>query len=90
MTTPQSNKLPASLRQFIQANPQQPVELILRVRAADDETQSRLEDAGLTIRHRLTLVPQFAVTGPGQAILALEKEEWLLGIEGDRSVHTWQ
>lgn len=90
MTTSESSKLPEHLRQLIQANPQQPVEVILRVQTADDATQTRLEDAGLTVRHRLTLVPQFAVTGPGQAILALENEEWLLGIEGDRSVHTWQ
>ncbi|MCL4832199.1 MAG: hypothetical protein KJZ86_07145 [Caldilineaceae bacterium] len=90
MTEPESSKLPESLRQFIQANPQQTVELILRVRAADDETQAKLEAAGLTVRYRLTLVPQFVVTGPGQAILSLADEEWLVGIESDRSVHTWQ
>lgn len=90
MTPLPASKLPESLRQSIQAEPQQPVELILRVRSADDETQARLEAAGLTVRYRLTLVPQFVVTGPGQAILSLVAEEWLLGIEGDRSVHTWQ
>ncbi len=90
MTEPESSKLPESLRQFIQANPQQTVELILRVRAADDETQAKLEAAGLTVRYRLTLVPQFVVTGPGQAILSLADEKWLVGIESDRSVHTWQ
>ncbi|MFZ1753636.1 MAG: hypothetical protein WBO46_00130 [Caldilineaceae bacterium] len=89
MTTPESSKIPASLRQFILADPQQPLELILRVRSADDETQARLETAGLTVRYRLTLVPQFVVTGPGQALLSLADEEWLVGIEGDRSVHTW-
>lgn len=90
MTTPESGKVPESLRQFILADPQQPVELILRVRAADDETQARLEAAGLTVRYRLTLVPQFVVTGPGYAILSLADEEWLVGVEADGPVHTWQ
>lgn len=82
--------MPDSLRRFILADPQQPVELILRVRSADDETQARLEAAGLTVRYRLTLIPQFVVTGPGQALLSLADEEWLVGVEADRSVHTWQ
>jgi len=87
---PDSVKLPDSLRRSIETAPQQPVDLILRVRSADDETQARLEAAGLTVRYRLTLVPQFIVTGPGQAILSLVDEEWLVGIEADGPVHTWQ
>jgi len=89
MTSPVSEKVPESLRHFIKSAPQQPIDLILRVRSADDETQARLEAAGLTVRYRLTLVPQFIVTGPGHAILALLDEEWLVGVEADGPVHIW-
>jgi len=89
MTPPESGKLSESLRHSIETAPQQPFDFILRVRAADDETQARLEAAGLTVRNRLTLVPQFIVTGPGHAILALLDAEWLVGIEADGPVHTW-
>lgn len=82
--------MPDSLRHSIEAAPQQPIDLIVRVRRADDETQARLEAVGLRVRYRLTLVPQFVVTGPGQALLSLAEEEWLVGVEADRSVHTWQ
>lgn len=90
MTTPESGKVPDSLRRSIETAPQQPLDAIVRVRRADDETQSRLEAAGLTVRYRLTLVPQFIVTGPGQALLPLLDEEWLVGVEVDGAVHTWQ
>ena len=90
MTPPESGKIPASLRRAIETAPQQPLDAIVRVRSADDETQSRLDAAGLTVRYRLNLVPQFVVTGPGQALLSLADAEWLVGVEVDRSVHTWQ
>ncbi len=89
MTPPDGSKLSESLRRSIETAPQQPIDLIVRVRSADDETQSRLEAAGLTVRYRLTLVPQFIVTGPGQALLSLADEEWLVGVEVDGPVHTW-
>lgn len=89
MTSPESGKVPESLRHFIESAPQQPLDLIVRVRYADDETQVRLESAGLTVRYRLTLVPQFIVTGPGQALLPLLDEEWLVGVEVDGPVRAW-
>jgi len=89
MTPLDAAKLPDSLRQSIETAPQQSIDLIVRVRSADDETQARLEAAGLTVRYRLTLVPQFIVTGPGQAFLPLLDEEWLVGIEADGPVHTF-
>lgn len=89
MTSPESGKLSESLRHSIEAAPQQPLDFIVRVRSADDETQARLEAAGLTVRYRLTLVPQFSVTGPGRAILSLADEEWLVGVEADGPVHIW-
>jgi len=89
MTAPESGKVPESLRRAIESAPQQPIDAILRVRSADDETQARLEAAGLTVRYRLTLVPQFVVTGPGPTLLSLAGEEWLVSIEADGPVHTW-
>lgn len=89
MKPPASGKLSEPLRHSIETAPQQPLDLIVRVQAADDETQARLEAAGLTVRYRLTLVPQFIVTGPGHAILSLLGEEWLVGVEADGPVHIW-
>lgn len=89
MTPPKSGKLSESLRHSIETAPPQPLDFIVRVQAADDETQARLEAAGLTVRYRLTLVPQFIVTGPGHAILALLDEAWLVGVESDGPVHIW-
>jgi len=83
MTPPFRAKLPDSLRRSIEIALQQSIDLIVRVRSADDETQARLEAAGLTVRYRLTLVPQFVLTGPGQAILSMVDEEWLVGVEAD-------
>ena len=89
MTPPDAGKLSDTLRRSIEMAPQQPIDLILRVQAADDKTQARLEAAGLTVRYRLTLVPQFIVTGPGHANLSLMDEEWLVGVEADGPVHIW-
>lgn len=89
MKPPDSGKLSEPLRHSIETAPQQPLDFILRVRSVDDETQARLEAAGLTVRYRLTLVPQFIVTGPGHAILSLLDEEWLVGVEADGPVHIW-
>ena len=89
MTSPERGKVPESLRRLIESAPQQPLDLIVRVRSADDETQTCLESAGLIVRRRLTLVPQFVVTCPGWAILPLLDEEWLISVEADGPVHTW-
>ena len=89
MTPHDNSKLTPRVRQAIENAPDKPIDLIVRVLRADDETQARLQAAGLSVRYRLTLVPQFIVTGPGQAVLPLLGEDWLVGIEADGPVHTW-
>ncbi len=89
MTDSANRKLTDRLRQAIDNAPQQSMDLIVRVQNADDETQAHLEAAGVSVRYRLTLVPQFIITCPGQAILPLLDEDWLVGIEADGPVHTW-
>jgi hypothetical protein len=84
-----AEKISEALRLQLERNPQESFDLILRVSAATDPQQRAIEQAGLQVRHRLTLVPSFAVTGPGQAVLSLLHEPWLQSIEPDQPVRTF-
>jgi hypothetical protein len=81
-----SNKLPSQLYRQLERSPQQSFDLILRVTEVSDVHQQAIEQAGCHVRRRLTLLPSFAVTGPGQAILALLHEPWLQSVEVDQPV----
>jgi hypothetical protein len=79
-------KLPPQLIEEMERDPQQSFHLILRVTEATDEHQRAIERAGCHVRRRLTLLPSFAVTGSGQAILTLLPETWLQSVELDQPV----
>lgn len=63
-----------------------PVDAIVRVARADDETEAALVARGLTVRLRTQLIPSFAVTGPVTALAALADEPWVAAVELDRPV----
>lgn len=65
-----------------------PFDLIVQVERADDETEQALRAMGFEVRHRIELLPSFAVTGRGPTALALAQEPWVVAIEEDRPVHT--
>ncbi|RME51848.1 MAG: hypothetical protein D6790_19345 [Caldilineae bacterium] len=88
MVSPIHEKCPPPLRQQIEEAPDNSFDLILRVSEVDDAVQAEIERAGFQVRRRLTLVPQFAVSGPGQALFNLLEYPWLLSVEEDGSVHT--
>jgi hypothetical protein len=86
MVSESRKKLPTTLYQQMERAPQEKFDLILRVTQASDPIQKAIEQAGCTVRYRLTLVPSFAVTAPGRAVLALLDHPWLLSVEPDQPV----
>ncbi len=90
MADPLPQKCPESLRREIEASPQRRYDLILRVTEAGDEQQRQIEEAGFTVRRRLRLVPSFAVSGPGEGVLALVSHPWLISVEVDQEVQAFR
>ncbi len=88
MSKTTSSEMSPGLEHILAANPEAQFYLLIRVTEADDPTEQALRDYGVTIRHRLTLVPTFAVTCTGAAALSLMQCSWVEHIEDDRPVHT--
>ena len=88
MSNTTSTEMSPGLEHILAANPDAQFYLLVRVTKADDSTEQALRDYGATIRHRLTLVPTFAVTCTGAAALSLMQCPWVKHIEDDRPVHT--
>jgi hypothetical protein len=86
MDNPLVQKCPTSLRQEIESNPERTVDLLLRVDQINGKHQNDLEAAGFQIRRSLNLIPTFAVHGPGEALLSIIDEQWLLSVEPDGPV----
>ena len=82
------NEISPGLEHVLAANPDSQFYLLIHVTQADDLTEQALLEYGATIRHRLTLVPTFAVTCTGAAALSLMRCSWVEHIEDDRPVHT--
>ena len=68
--------------------PSETVCLLLRVSEAGPAQRAAIEEAGFVVRHQMTLLPCFAVSGPGAALHALLKEPWLVSVEEDDAVQT--
>lgn len=83
-----SAEISPGLEHVLAANPDSQFYLLIRVTQADDSTEQALRAYGATIRHRLTLVPSFAVTCTGAVALSLLQCSWVQHIEDDRPVHT--
>ena len=77
-----------SLRHVLADNPDAQFYLLVRVTQADDQTEQVLQVYGATIRHRLTLLPTFAITCTGATALSLLACSFVQRIEDDRPVHT--
>jgi hypothetical protein len=76
------------LERMLTGNPNAEFYLIVLVKHADDRTEQALRRTGVTIRHRLTLLPSFAITCTGAAALELSTCSFVLRIEDDRPVTT--
>ena len=81
-----SDKCPRNLEQQIVQFPAEPVDLLLRVSEVGQAQRSAIEDAGFTVRRQSTLIPSFAVSGPGGALGSLLDKPWLIAVEPDGPV----
>jgi hypothetical protein len=83
-----SNQIDPGVKQALAANPDAEFSLLIRVTQVDDQAELALLSRGATIRHRITLLPTFAVTCTGAAALSLLGYSWVRRIEADQPVHT--
>ncbi len=82
-----SAKIDPHLKQTLQAQPDAPFLLLLRVDQIDGSHKQALVAYGVTIRRSLTLAPTFAVTCSGATGLSLLDLPWVYSIEEDRPVY---
>lgn len=81
-------KCSQDLRDRIERSPSETVYLLLRVDEVGEERRTLIERAGFAVRSQTTLVPCFAVSGPGAGLRALLDELWLVRVEEDGHVRT--
>jgi hypothetical protein len=84
-----SRKCPETLQNQIAQAPSDTVFLLLRVSVVGQAQRAMIENAGFVVRHQTTLVPCYAVSGPGAALQALLMEPWLVSVEPDGPVQTF-
>lgn len=89
MTEEAQGKIPRPLKKRIDEAPSATVFLLLHVNGTGPGQEAAIERAGFTVRHRTTIVPCIAVSGPGQGLRSLLKESWLVRVEEDAAVQTW-
>jgi hypothetical protein len=87
MSETSSIPIDPSLERTLAANPNAEFSLLIRVTQVNDQVELALLSYGVTIRHRITLVPTFAVTCTGAAALSLAEYSWVTFIEADQPVH---
>ncbi len=80
------SKCTRELLNRIAREPSENLDLLLRVQEAGQVQRAAIESAGFVVRHQTTIVPCFAVSGPGLALNALLNEPWLVCVEEDRPV----
>ncbi len=81
-------RIASSLERRIAEEPAATIFLLLHVSESGREQQAAIERAGFVVRHQTTLVPCYAVSGPGQGLKALLTESWLVRVEEDGEVQT--
>lgn len=89
MTKEAKGKIPHSLKKRIEDAPSETVYLLLHVSAIGPGQEAAIERAGFAVRYQTTIVPCFAVSGPGQGLRSLLSESWLDRVEEDGAVQTW-
>ena len=72
----------------LQADPDRPVDVIIRTKADPLAHATQVEDSGLTVTRTIKLIKAIAATGPAKAVLALAAEPWVASIEPDQAVRT--
>lgn len=83
-------KIPRPLQRKISDSPSETIFLLLHVSKTGPTQLATIEDAGFEVRHQTSLIPCYAVSGPGLALKALVNESWLVRVEEDGTVETMQ
>ena len=70
------------------AAPDETVYLLFHVNETGPVQLEAIKRAGYEVRHQTSIVPCYAVSGPGQGLRALVNEAWLVRVEEDGAVET--
>lgn len=81
-------KIPLEIQRRLAAAPDETMYLLLHVKESGPAQVAAIGRAGYVVRHQTSIVPCFAVSGPGRGLQALTKEPWLVRVEEDGAVET--
>ncbi len=79
-------QLAPALKAQMDAQPTEPLQVIIRVKDDLEACEARLEAAGFQIRRRLSLIKGFAATGKPAALRQAADWDWVISIELDQPV----
>jgi len=88
MEGPIDTKFPPDYLSFLQANPDEQVDAILRCSYVDAALCQEVEDAGMVVTRQFRLITGMAVQGRACDLVALADASWVLRVEPDQPVHT--
>jgi len=80
------NDVDSAIRKAWQNNPDEPVDLIVRISGDMGQLGATLEQRGIVVKRRFRLTHSLGIRCSGQAALQLLKEPWITRIELDRPV----
>lgn len=78
------------IRAAWQSNPDEPIDLILRVAGDISQLVATLEQRGITVKRRFRLTNSLAVRCNGRTALQLLNEPWITHIDVDRPVKAFR
>lgn len=81
-------KIPPPIQRQMAAAPDATMHLLLHVKETGPPQRAAIVSAGYEVRHQTSIVPCYAVSGPGRGLQALTKEAWLVKVEEDGAVET--
>ena len=83
-------KIPLALQRQMASAPDRTMYLLLHVSQTGPAQVAEIERAGYVVRQQTSIIPCYAVRGPGRGLQALAKEAWLVRVEEDSPVQTMQ
>ena len=81
-------KIPLAIQRLLAAAPDKTMYLLLHVKESGPAQLAAIGRAGYVVRHQTSIVPCYAVSGPGRGLHALTREAWLVRVEEDGAVET--
>lgn len=81
-------KIPLALQKQMAGAPDQKMFLLLHVSETGPGQLAEIKRAGYVVHQQTSIIPCYAVSGPGRGLQALAKEAWLVKVEEDSDVKT--